>query len=83
MDRNKASVIIVGLLCGTALLWGIFLWPTPYRYETVSRPWYRSSKQQVYRVNRFTGTAVLVVDPTDPNASHNWWEKDPIVETPE
>ena len=55
----------------TALVWGVFIWPTPYRYEKVSRParvrphdheWKWVTVQEVYRINRFTGTAKLVVE---------------------
>lgn len=67
MDRNTAIVTSVVVACTTTL--GIFLWPTPYRYEKVSRLWYSGTKQVVYRVNRFTGHSELVVDPIPSNSS--------------
>lgn len=63
LDRNITIVVVTAILCITALLWGLFIWPTPYTYEKVSRPWYQGTKQEVYRVNRFTGDATKVVDP--------------------
>jgi len=69
MDRNTAIVSSVVVACITLLLWGIFIWPTPYRYEKVSRLWYNGTKQVVYRVNRFTGHSELVVDPIPSKSS--------------
>lgn len=58
------------------LFWGMFIWPTPFRYETItvrsssSRTHpssYRGSSSDseshelLYRVNRFTGQASLVI----------------------
>jgi hypothetical protein len=70
MDRNKASVIIAAIICATVFLLGIFVWPTPYRYEKVTAPFGprlisrpRETKDTVYRINRFTGTSTMVVDP--------------------
>jgi hypothetical protein len=57
---------VVAMVCGTVLLFGFFIWPTPYRYEKVSRPWYTGPKQEVYRINRFTGHTEKVVDPCPP-----------------
>ena len=63
IEKRGMVVMIVALLCVTALLWGFFIWPTPYQYEKVSRPWYQGTKQEVYRINRFTGKSEKVVDP--------------------
>jgi hypothetical protein len=61
---------VVAIVCGTVLLFGFFIWPTPYRYEKVGRPYYIlgqvSTKQEVYRINRFTGRAEKVVVPIPP-----------------
>ena len=63
LDRSHTIVIVILSLCVTVLAWGFFIWPTPYRYEKVSRPWYSGTKQEVYRINRFTGKSQKVVDP--------------------
>lgn len=55
--------MVTTIVCLTVLLWGFFIWPTPYRYEKVTRVWYGGTKQEVYRINRFTGRAKKVVDP--------------------
>jgi hypothetical protein len=63
MKRGQVIVAVVICLCATVLAWGFFIWPTPYCYEKVSRPWYKGTKQEVYRINRFTGKSNKVVDP--------------------
>jgi len=70
MTRNHAVVIVVALLCLTVLVWGIFIWPSLYRYEKVTRPWYRTTKQEVYRINRVTGQSEKVVDPVPSRAEN-------------
>jgi hypothetical protein len=65
MDRNQANLAIAALICATALLVAVFVWPTPYLYITVNRPVWRgiggySEYNQVWRINRLTGSAVAV-----------------------
>lgn len=67
MEVTKPKPLTTLIICITALLWGFFLWPTPYRYEKVSRPWFQASKDVIYRINRFTGHSELVVDPSPPS----------------
>jgi len=67
MSRNKLFLCLSIIIALTVLLWGFFIWPTLYRYEKVKRPWYKSSKEEVYRINRFTGTATKVIDPLSPD----------------
>lgn len=71
LRRRNAVVIVVALVCVTILLWGFFIWPTPYLYEKVTRPYYGGgrdgNKQEVWRINRFTGRAEKVVDPIPSN----------------
>jgi hypothetical protein len=64
IDKYITIIVALAILCTTALIWGVFIWPTPYQYEKVTRPWYTGTKQEIYRINRFTGTAEKVVDPT-------------------
>lgn len=59
MDRNKFILLLIIAL--TILLWTIFIWPTPYRYEKVKWPHYKSSRDYVYRINRFTGSAIKII----------------------
>ena len=58
-EREKGWLIAVA---GALLLvFGIFVWPTPYRYETItytSRS--GSSRQDQFRTNRFTGKTEMV-----------------------
>lgn len=55
-------------LCATALCaFGLFIWPTPYRYEKVTRTWRgssgaASSYDEVYRINRLTGASEKIVE---------------------
>ena len=64
IHRDTAIVASVVAVCIAVLLWGVFIWPTLYRYEKVSQPWHEGTKQVVYRINRFTGHSEKVVDPT-------------------
>ena len=69
MSRNTAAVWITGIVCATVLVFGVFLWPTPYRYEKISLPPGTGVKsldglkhaEVVYRINRFTGNSVMVI----------------------
>ena len=63
LDKHITIVIVTSVVCVTALIWGIFIWPTPYRFEKVTRPWYTGTKEEIYRINRFTGYSEKVVDP--------------------
>ena len=56
-NKGLKPIIITAMICFTVLFWGIFIWPTPYKYEKISRPWYSGTKQEVYRITRFTGYA--------------------------
>ena len=58
----RTRVIVTAIICVTALVWGVFIWPTPYRYEKVTRPFYdiNHTIQEVYRINRFTGYSEVV-----------------------
>jgi len=38
VDRNRMIVTTVAISCVTILLWGFFIWPTPFLYQKVSRP---------------------------------------------
>jgi len=73
LTTNLTRIIVVGLSCITILLIAIFVWPTPYRIEKVSVPvqvrsfenstWNRKyvTRQEVYRINRFTGKSVKII----------------------
>ena len=63
IDKHIAIIVATTIVCATAIIWGVFIWPTPYKYEKVTRPWYSGTKQEVYRINRFTGHSEKVVDP--------------------
>lgn len=67
LKRGAVTIISVALVCLTVLAWGVFIWPTPYRYEEVTRPYFGAGKvgqkEEVYRINRFTGESEKVVDP--------------------
>lgn len=63
MHNVNPWIVIAAMICGTVLAFGVFIWPTPFRYETLSRPSYSGHKEVVFRINRLTGRAVLVADP--------------------
>lgn len=48
----------------------VFVWPTPYAYQTISTTRGDYKFENLYRVNRFTGEAVKIADagPPDRNA---------------
>lgn len=61
---NFVKIAIAAMVCATALGWGFFIWPTPYRYEKVTRPLHNGqSFDEVYQVNRFTGRTKRVLTP--------------------
>lgn len=61
-DRAKVTVTVA--VCATVLAWGLFVWPTPYRYEKVTRPFHNGQHfEEVYRVNRLTGHTERVLTP--------------------
>jgi hypothetical protein len=64
MDKNTANVAITVVICCAALVFAIVIWPTPYFYIKVTRPVYRGlgyqESDQVWRINRLTGSAAAV-----------------------
>jgi hypothetical protein len=51
--RNDVAVLsTISMLCGTALIFGVFIWPTPYKCE--------SYPIGVLRINRFTGNSTVI-----------------------
>ena len=64
LDKNNVTVVIVAaMICATVLFCAVFIWPTPYRYEKVTKSVTADySVQKVYRINRFTGHSEKVVD---------------------
>jgi len=54
MSRNTAAVVIAGMICVTVLLFGIFIWPTPYLYVTETDA---LRNQNTYKITRLTGSA--------------------------
>jgi hypothetical protein len=75
MNKGTATVATTAIVCSAFLVFAVFIWPTPYRYEKVSVPtrvqtlkngqlnWEYVTKQEVHRINRFTGCATKVVEP--------------------
>jgi len=53
VDRTK--LWITAIICGTVLLLGFFIWPTPYRYDKV-----RSDSYYMIRTTRITGYSVVI-----------------------
>jgi hypothetical protein len=45
------------------LAYFLLVWPGCHFYVTLSRPFYDGPAQSLFRVNRLTGEATLVVDP--------------------
>jgi hypothetical protein len=72
MIRLLIRLLCVAMVCATILVVAFFVWPTPYYYETVRRPYFSQSgvthTEEVYRVHRVTGDATKVLD-TNPRAS--------------
>ena len=67
LDRYTAALIATGMVCATVVLFGFFLWPTPYRYEVmITRGVHGDQYGRVYRINRFTGNTITV-KPKTPN----------------
>jgi hypothetical protein len=52
--NRRLSIAVIAL----ALLWGFFIWPTPYRYGQID--WSGLGGSPV-RINRFTGHAQILV----------------------
>jgi hypothetical protein len=64
LSRGLVVIVVVVLICITVLVFGFFIWPTPYRYEKISRLLRGgATEQEVYRIHRFTGESNKVVDP--------------------
>ena len=51
----KAKIFIVIVICVTILLFGYFIWPTPYEYQYLATDQYNKAHVFV-KVNRLTGT---------------------------
>lgn len=64
MNKDSTTIVVTAIVCATFLVIAIFIWPTPYTYEIVTRPFYNRTKQEVYRINRFTGHSETVIKPT-------------------
>jgi hypothetical protein len=64
MDKNTANVSFAAAICCAVIAFVILIWPTPYIYMKVTRPVYRGlgyqESDQVWRINRLTGSAVAV-----------------------
>ena len=78
MDRREAFAAISGissgtkrvlLVCGTVLFVALVIWPTPYKYITVTvegpairlaGTWIRKRRVVIYKVNRLFGYASKV-----------------------
>lgn len=60
----------VAIACGALVFVAVFVWPTPYAYQTISTTRGDYKFESLYRVNRFTGDAVKIADagPPDRNA---------------
>ncbi len=52
LDRNLTVLIATGMVCVTLLLFAMFIWPTPYKYNQIG--------YCVFKINRFTGNAERV-----------------------
>ena len=66
LDKNNVTVVIVAaMICATVLFCAVFIWPTPYQYESVqSHADVPGTVVWVFRINRFTGHVKLVYPPT-------------------
>ncbi len=58
-------------LCCTTLYFGVYVWPTAYRYEKMTTSYSRSSafsvsRQTVYKINRRTGEIEKIIEMEDP-----------------
>ena len=63
-DNKKPLVLFAWVALGVAFVFGLFVWPTPYRYEH-HKVYYSNQilDEAIYRINRLTGSAVKVVPP--------------------
>lgn len=69
--NRRLSIALIAL----ALLWGFFIWPTPYRYSQIQ--WSGLGGSPV-RINRFTGHAQILV----PNGWKNLGRSRPVTTRP-
>lgn len=63
LNKYKTVIIITTIVCITIISFGFLIWPGIYEYEKVTRPFYSGQKEMIYKINRITGKATLVVDP--------------------
>jgi hypothetical protein len=61
--RATAWRAVCVALAAAALAFGVFVWPTPWRYEKVNTFRGDRNYDKVYRINRWTGDAVPVIPP--------------------
>lgn len=65
MTTFNPRIVTTAILAAVVLIWGTCIWPTPYLYEKVSYRHSSSSRSDardlLYRINRFTGEATLVI----------------------
>lgn len=75
MDGNKFKLSLIIAL--TILLWTIFIWPTPYRYEKLRLPIGANLyRDYFYKVNRFTGSATQILPIREPERSREQSRKE-------
>lgn len=56
MDRNRTVIVVVAIACATLLAIALFIWPTPYRYDTVPG----QLGTVILRTNRLTGDTIYI-----------------------
>ena len=64
LSRQRTWALALAASTISLTAFALFIWPTPYRYETVTKKGGDRSFDQVYRINRWDGSAKLVVDTT-------------------
>lgn len=63
-EKEKTKRLIIVIVTILVLLFGTFVWPTPYNYETVTKIITVGTRSRttskVIKINRFTGETVVV-----------------------
>lgn len=52
--KEKTIIILCSMLCVTLIVWGIFFWPTLYRYD--------KTEGKLVRINKITGYTEILYD---------------------
>ena len=75
MVSKTAKFTFLAVFCAGVFFWGLLIWPTPFFFERLSIPeklqevraghldQVEVQRQHLYRITRFTGASVEVINP--------------------